>query len=102
MTTDMEPHPTNTRAKCRQAAEKYASEEMWFGLEQEYTLFQGRLPLGWPERGYPAPQGDYYCGVGGDVVFGRPIVEEHLDACLAAGLMVSGINAEVMPGQWEF
>ena len=39
MTTDMEPHPTNTRAKCRQAAEKYASEEMWFGLEQEYTLF---------------------------------------------------------------
>ena len=26
----------------------------------------------------------------------------HLDACLSAGLHISGINAEVMPGQWEF
>ena len=25
-----------------------------------------------------------------------------MDACLAAGLHLSGINAEVMPGQWEF
>jgi glutamine synthetase len=30
------------------------------------------------------------------------MVEDHLDACLAAGLSISGINAEVMPGQWEF
>ncbi len=30
------------------------------------------------------------------------IVEAHLDACLEAGLKISGINAEVMPGQWEF
>src|SRR5207237_2274180 len=37
-----------------------------------------------------------------DEVYGRPIVEAHLDACLAAGLSISGINAEVMPGQWEF
>jgi glutamine synthetase len=35
-------------------------------------------------------------------VFGRDIVEAHLDACLTAGLHISGINAEVMPGQWEF
>jgi glutamine synthetase len=25
-----------------------------------------------------------------------------MEACLAAGLNISGINAEVMPGQWEF
>ena len=30
------------------------------------------------------------------------MVEAHLDACLEAGLGISGINAEVMPGQWEF
>ena len=55
-----------------------------------------------PAGGFPAPQGGYYCGVGADEVFGRDIVEAHLDACLKAGLAISGINAEVMPGQWEF
>ena len=37
-----------------------------------------------------------------DEIFGRDIVEEHLDNCLDAGLSYSGINAEVMIGQWEF
>jgi glutamine synthetase len=72
-------------------------------IEQEYTMFKGSRPLGFPEHnGYPGPQGPYYCGVGADDVYGRPLVEAHLDACLAAGLSLSGINAEVMPGQWEF
>ena len=95
-------HATNTRAKLREAAEKYKEHEPWFGIEQEYTLFQGIKPLGWPDNGFPAPQGGYYCGVGADEVFGRPIVEAHLDACIRAGLEISGINAEVMPAQWEF
>ena len=100
--TDMTPHPTNTRAKLRPIAEKYASQESWFGIEQEYTFFDGSRPLGFPEGGFPAPQGGYYCGVGADEIFGRPVVEKHLDNCLEAGLAISGINAEVMPGQWEF
>lgn len=102
LTTDMAPHPSNTRAACADAASTYASFEPLFGLEQEYTFFADGRPLGWPESGYPAPQGPFYCGVGADKVFGREIVEEHLDACLEAGLSVSGINAEVMPAQWEF
>ena len=100
--TDMTPHPSNTRAACAAAAEKYATDDTWFGIEQEYTLFDGAKPLGWPDNGFPAPQGGYYCGVGSDEVFGRPVVEAHLENCLKAGLKVSGINAEVMPGQWEF
>jgi glutamine synthetase len=100
--TDMTPHASNTRAKLRSIAEQTASEEPWFGIEQEYTFFDGARPLGWPENGFPAPQGGYYCGVGADEVFGREIVEDHLDACLEAGLQISGINAEVMPAQWEF
>jgi glutamine synthetase len=99
---DGKPHPTNSRALLRDVAQKYAAQEPWFGMEQEYTFFKGNRPLGWPEQGYPAPQGPFYCGVGADEVFGRPIVERHMDACLTAGLKFAGINAEVMPGQWEF
>ena len=96
------PHATNTRAKLRAVASKTTAEEPWFGLEQEYTLFDGMKPLGWPDNGFPAPQGPYYCGVGADEVFGRDVVESHMEACAAAGIRISGINAEVMPGQWEF
>jgi len=100
--TDMTPHPTNTRAELREVAEKYADQESLFGIEQEYTFFDGSRPLGFPEGGFPAPQGGYYCGVGADEIFGREVVEAHMQACLDAGLALSGINAEVMPGQWEF
>jgi len=99
---DMSPHATNTRSACAAAAERYATHECVFGIEQEYTFFDGIKPLGWPDNGFPAPQGGYYCGVGADEVYGREIVEEHMDACLAAGLSFCGINAEVMPGQWEY
>ena len=100
--TDLTPHPTNARAACAEIDAKYAAHESWFGIEQEYTFFQGAKPLGWPENGFPAPQGGYYCGIGADEVFGRDIVEAHLDACIEAGLSIAGINAEVMPAQWEF
>jgi glutamine synthetase len=99
---DGTPHPSNARAKLLPIAERFADQESWFGIEQEYTFFQAGRPLGFPSTGFPAPQGPYYCGVGADEVYGRAIVEQHLDACLAAGLPISGINAEVMPGQWEF
>ena len=69
--TDMKPHPTNTRAACAEVAKKYAAHDIWFGIEQEYTFFEGAKPLGWPDNGFPAPQGGYYCGVGADEVFGR-------------------------------
>lgn len=100
--TDGTPHSSNARAKLRVIADKHADQDPWFGIEQEYTMFQNGRPLGWPEGGYPAPQGPFYCGVGAGEVFGREMVEEHLDACMDAGLKIYGVNAEVMPGQWEF
>jgi glutamine synthetase len=99
-----EPHPTNTRAACVAAAEKFKSAEMIYGIEQEYTMMRiDGTPFGFPAGGgMPAPQGPYYCGVGAGRVVGRQIIEEHTEACLEAGLLIEGTNAEVMPGQWEF
>lgn len=102
---DGTPHPTNTRAKLEELIDdKVLAEAPLYGFEQEYTMLNKTTGTiyGWPAGGYPAPQGPFYCGVGSESVFGRPLVEAHMEACLAAGLTISGVNAEVMPGQWEF
>merc|ERR1719159_1062575 len=107
---DSMPSIGNTRAKCADIMEKYKNLDPWFGIEQEYTLMRpGRvgeisdLPLGFNEDGSePAPQGPYYCSAGTGVAVGRPVADEHLAKCLAAGVKIAGINAEVMPGQWEY
>jgi glutamine synthetase len=100
------PLPTNSRAPAvaKFEAGNAAAEKPWYGLEQEYTLFNldGVTPLGWPVGGFPKPQGPYYCGAGADKSFGRAVSDAHYAACLYAGLEVSGTNAEVMPGQWEY
>ena len=80
----------------------FLDEDIWFGFEQEYTLMSDAKPLGFPTTGYPEPQGQYYCGVGTENAVGRDIAEEHLEVCLQANLGLTGINAEVMLGQWEY
>ena len=103
------PCNTNFRTFANQVFEepKVKGEEPWFGIEQEFTLLGTankftKWPLGWPSNGYPGPQGPYYCSVGANVCFGRIISDLHYKACLAAGINISGTNAEVMPGQWEY
>jgi len=103
LNTDMSPHQTNNRAFCATETARSSPLEPWFGMEQEYTLMKNEKPLGWPNNGLePPPQGQYYCSVGAENTFGREIADEHAKACVVAGLEISGINAEVCPGQWEF
>ena len=101
---DMSPHPTNNRAACAEVASKFEAHESWFGIEQEFTLFEadGKQPIGFPDGGFPEAQGPYYCSVGANYNFGREVSEAHATACIDAGIGIAGTNAEVMPGQWEF
>ncbi|MSU03902.1 MAG: glutamine synthetase [Pedosphaera sp.] len=92
------PHPSNGRATIMD------DSGTWFGFEQEYFLYKDGAPLGFPNGGFPAPQGKYYTGVGYENVgdLAREIVDTHLELCLEAGINHEGINAEVAKGQWEF
>ncbi|MEM7399416.1 MAG: glutamine synthetase beta-grasp domain-containing protein [Pseudomonadota bacterium] len=98
MNPDGTPHESNQRATILD------DEGAWFGFEQEYFFYKEGRPLGFPDQGFPEPQGKYYTGVGHSQVgsIARQIVEEHLDLCLECGINHEGINAEVAKGQWEF
>merc|ERR1719333_2027599 len=74
---------------------KYKAHDPWFGIEQEYTLMK-------PCKVGETSQGPYYCGAGTGVAIGRAVADEHYIKCIQAGVKIAGINAEVMPGQWEY
>ena len=99
MNADGTPHESNGRATIEDD-----DDDFWFGFEQEYFLWDPETdrPPGFPQAGFPRPQGPYYCSVGANNAYGRDVIEDHLDICLESGLNVEGINAEVAAGQWEF
>lgn len=98
---DGTPHATNHRHTLIENEIANKGLEAAFGLEQEYSIMKNGRPLGFPQGGYPHPQGPYYCSAGADRCFGREISEELVDACINAGLHVTGTNVEVKPGQHE-
>lgn len=96
------PHETNHRDLLGNEDENF-----WIGFEQEYFIREGKnkslLGHNASLNGYIGiePQGKYYCGVGSNVI-GRELVEKHLDFCLTHGIDITGTNAEVALGQWEY
>ena len=103
-----EPLDNNYRHRAKQFFDQNLESKPWFGLEQEYFLWdrESNLPLGWPSQDgrcrQPKKQGKYYCGVGSGRVWGRNLVEKHYKFCLYAGIKISGVNSEVAIGQWEY
>jgi glutamine synthetase len=129
---EIRPLSNSKRSWAKNVFDQKLDEKPWFGLEQEYFLMKypsknkhdisyraalattpyypdnWKYPIGFPTKNNirdgvaTGKQGQYYCSVGAENAFGRDIVEEHLKACIFAGIQISGINAEVAPGQWEF
>jgi glutamine synthetase len=103
----LRPANSNFRHFAKQIFDANVEEKPWFGIEQEYTILEEKNrftthPYGWPKSGFPGNQGPYYCSTGGNCTFGRTVADAHYKCCLYAGIKISGVNAEVMPGQWEY
>jgi glutamine synthetase len=101
-----DPLESNYRAGAAKIFENKQELRPWFGIEQEFFMRDVRtgLILGFGEENgsKPVTQGQYYCSVGGLNAFGRAVLEDALSNFLYSKLQVSGINAEVAPGQWEY
>jgi len=91
--TQNNPLPTNNRHSANIIFNENLGEEPWFGLEQEFFIELNNSDEKDNEK--------HYCGI---VVNNtcRTIMEEYLEASLRAGIQISGINAEVADGQWEY
>jgi glutamine synthetase len=101
------PHVTNNRVNALEIFNKYKNEKPMYGIEQEFFLSDiDYKPLFVKEiqqskDGVWDPQGNYYCGIGARNIIGRQFIEEALELCVYAELNITGMNAEVAPGQWE-
>jgi glutamine synthetase len=94
------PTSVNTRHAATTIFDVCLEQKPWFGLEQEYFIFDGDANERVTTDKFDETT-THYCGVGCQVSY-RQLVEEHMAACLTAGLNISGINAEVSKDQWEF
>lgn len=68
----------------------------WYGLEQEYFIYNKNEELTVSEGNH------FYCSPINQDPDEVKISLEHLECCIRAGIIISGINAEVVEHQWEF
>lgn len=104
-----EPHPDNTRVGAMKifSQQPVIDSETWFGLEQEFFITKGDLPMGISHAKLEDSrteniQGPYYCGVGTGNCHCREFMDEAIDHMVDSGLNITGLNFEVAPGQAEF
>ena len=116
-----QPHKSNKRCALRNLVSRSGTLDMWLGFEQEYFITKDGIPLGFKKSNLtrtllseghtdvakvdlvgPGRQGPFYCSVGGSRAFGRNLVEKHVSICEILDVTLTGTNAEVAPGQWEY
>jgi glutamine synthetase len=96
--TNGEPTLSNHRYKANVLFDNLNEQEPWFGLEQEFFFSHyGKLEINEDLN----KEGYHYCGTT-QTSNERIILEKHLRMCIESGIKISGINAEVAKGQWEF
>ena len=99
-----QPLDSNTRHWAKKLFDQNLDEKPCYGIKQEFFIINNDTykPLGLAEYNKNIYRDQCYCSVGSRNAFGREIVDMHYGYCLYAGLNISGINADVEPGQWEY
>lgn len=94
---DGKPLKSNTRHNAVDIflEEDVIEQDIWFGIEFEYMMYNKETNLPLINEGAKTN----YCSI---VATGRNIVEEHMLLCLDAGIGYDGYNSEVVVGQWEY
>lgn len=98
-----EPINGNDRCEYIQKMKTINAHDIWFGLEQEFFLFDKttKQPIHWEEIRHNS-QGEYYCGVNRSSLKEHTFIHEFMNKSIECGLKISGINQEVAPCQWEY
>ena len=94
---DGTPHETNKRHDAINIFQQ-GNHKPWFGNEIEYFIYDPHIV----ETDLSSSQTLHYCGFNATRSLYKQIALEHYNACLRANLSISGMNAEVTKGQWEF
>ncbi len=102
-TCDGESVDGNYRSKCVSTEKHCGDLDAWFGLEQEFFLFDmiTKQPVRWSQT-RTTQQGEYYCGLNRSDYQEFMLMDELFKLSLKVGIHMSGINQEVAPAQWEY
>ena len=93
------PLKCNYRHKAEKIFNSDLEQKPFFGLEQEFFIVFGERHDNLVATNFK--EGYHYCGRSTQWLE-REIMETHLKMCIETGIKISGINAEVSDGQWEF
>lgn len=95
-------HPSNHRAGMRAMLDKAdTSRQIWIGFEQPYSVYSAQEVLDVPVVDEFLTN-DTYCAVGGGLVGSRRLADRHAQACLSAGLALSGWHTAAKKDSWVF